>query len=519
LRQNAPHLANPVHDADDVAAALKRIGFETILATDLDKDGMDKATIKFAKEARTADVAMFYYSGHALQFGGVNYLAPIDAKLTDEADLRRMVRVDQITEDLQQAKNLRLLVLDSCRNDPLADQLRRSIGATRALKLERGLAKIDAPLGMIVAYSTQAGTEAEDGEGRNSPYTAAFLKNIEARREIGTIFRRISDDVYEETKHSQLPELSLSITGEFYLNGKMEIQSDRGRADSADQNPPKLQGGVTFDGMLTPPESPKYIVIHDNALARAGPGSKYAGLFRVVERQQLEAVGEYENADEDVPLKYLLHRDAVQTWVRVKTSDGREGFLQRIDLLSPTQLKVWDDWQNRIRELSAYFDRALKSTGPFASFAGVYCPGKCLNVDGRSVILSTALLNRWLVWFEGNTMHRVNILNPATHFQYTIERPDELVGFGNAKKAPFKGVRGLRSYKVVGNKVGNRGVDYLAFSTSGMFYRLLDNGKKTKKFGYLARLDLTGERVRLFTDLLPAAKENYAMGQKIPSAG
>lgn len=445
----------------------------------------------------------------------MNYLAPIDTKLTDEADLRRMVRVDQITEDLQQAKNLRILVLDSCRNDPLADQLKRSIGATRAMKLERGLAKMDAPLGMIVAYSTQAGTEAEDGEGRNSPYTAAFLKNIEAKEEIGTIFRRISNAVYEKTNHGQLPELSLSITGEFYLNGKVEIQPDRGRADSADQNPPKRQGGVTFDGTLTPPESPKYIVIHDNALARAGPGSKYAGLFRVVERQELEAVGEYENADEDV-----LHRDAIQTWVRVKTSDGREGFLQRIDLLSPTQLKVWDDWQNRIRTLSAYFDRAVKSTGPFASFAGVYCPGKCLDVDGRSVILSTALLNRWLVWFEGNTMHRVNILNPAAHFQYTIEGPDELVSFANAKKAPFKGVRGLRSYKVVGNKaVGNRRVDYLAFSTGGMFYRMLDNGKKTKKFGYLTSHDLTGERVRLFTDLLPAAKENYAMGQKIPSGG
>jgi uncharacterized caspase-like protein len=67
--ENAPHLANPVHDANDVAKALKRIGFETILATDLDKDGMDKATIKFAKEARTADIAMFYYSGHASQFG------------------------------------------------------------------------------------------------------------------------------------------------------------------------------------------------------------------------------------------------------------------------------------------------------------------------------------------------------------------------------------------------------------------------------------------------------------------
>jgi uncharacterized caspase-like protein len=182
--RNAPALPNPSHDANDVAAALRRLGFETILATDLDKVGMDDAAIRFARAARTADVAIFYYSGHALQFGGVNYLTPIDAKLVDEADLRRMVRVDDIVADLQQAKNLRILVLDSCRNNPLADQLKRSIGGSRAVSLQRGLARIDTPEGMIVAYSTQAGREAADGVDRNSPYTKAFLKDVEAKDEI-----------------------------------------------------------------------------------------------------------------------------------------------------------------------------------------------------------------------------------------------------------------------------------------------------------------------------------------------
>jgi uncharacterized caspase-like protein len=223
--QNAPRLPNPANDATDVAAALKRSGFETILATDLDKAAMDEATIRFARAARTADVAMFYYSGHAMQFSGVNYLAPIDAKLSDEADLRRMVRVDDIVADLQQAKNLRILVLDSCRDNPLAETLKRSIGPTRALSVQHGLAKLDSPEGMIVAYATQSGRTAEDGGGRNSPYTAAFLKNVESREEIGTIFRRVSADVYETTRQSQLPELSLSLIGEFYLNGKAQAAS------------------------------------------------------------------------------------------------------------------------------------------------------------------------------------------------------------------------------------------------------------------------------------------------------
>jgi len=218
--QDVPRLRNPANDANAVAAALKRSGFDTIVAVNLDQRGMEDAAIRFSRAARTADIALFYYSGHALQFNGMNYLVPVDTILRDEADLRRMTRMDQIVEDLQQAKNLRILVLDSCRDNPFAEQLRRSIGNTRAVPIGNGLAKIDAPQGMILAYATQAGRTAEDGTGNNSPYTAAFLKHIEKQEEIGTIFREISEDVYETTKHTQLPELSLSIIGRFYLRGK-----------------------------------------------------------------------------------------------------------------------------------------------------------------------------------------------------------------------------------------------------------------------------------------------------------
>jgi hypothetical protein len=221
--QNSSRLPNPANDAADIGAALKRSGFEVIVGTDLSKTAMDEAIIRFSRAARAADVAVFYYSGHAIQFGGVNYLMPVDAKLADEADLRRMVRVDDIVAEVQQARILRILVLDSCRDNPLADQLKRSIGTTRAVSLQRGLARIDSPQGMIIAYSTQAGNTADDGAGRNSPYTAAFLKNVETKEEIGTVFRRTSADVYEKTAKKQLPELSLSLIGEFYLNGKLQI--------------------------------------------------------------------------------------------------------------------------------------------------------------------------------------------------------------------------------------------------------------------------------------------------------
>src|SRR5450432_2929431 len=126
--QNATALPNPPNDARDVGAALTRTGFETIIGIDLDRAGMDKAAVSFTRAARDADVAVFYYSGYALQFAGVNYLMPVDAKLTDEADLRLMSRVDDVVADLQQAKNLRILVLDACRDNPFAEALKRSIG-------------------------------------------------------------------------------------------------------------------------------------------------------------------------------------------------------------------------------------------------------------------------------------------------------------------------------------------------------------------------------------------------------
>ena len=94
--KNALHLPNPRNDAEDVAAALTRIGFETILGLDVDKAAMDELAISFARRARDADIAIFYFSGHAMQLADVNYLMPIDAKLSDEADLRRATRVDPV---------------------------------------------------------------------------------------------------------------------------------------------------------------------------------------------------------------------------------------------------------------------------------------------------------------------------------------------------------------------------------------------------------------------------------------
>jgi hypothetical protein len=274
---HAPHLPNPAHDAEDVAAALKRTGFDTILGIDLDQAGMQDAAIRFARAARTADVAVFYYSGHAMQFAGVNYLVPIDAELRDDADLRRMARVDEILADLQQAKNLRILVLDSCRDNPLADELKRSIGLTRSASIGRGLAKMESPDGTIISYSTQAGRTAVDGDGRNSPYTSAFLKHIEDKDDIATVFHRISANVYESTKGTQVPELSLSFFGEFYLNGNVKIAV--APASSSTPSPAPVDPCAAVESHWKSAEAIGSIAAFEDHLARF-PNCAFAGLAK-----------------------------------------------------------------------------------------------------------------------------------------------------------------------------------------------------------------------------------------------
>jgi uncharacterized caspase-like protein len=221
--QGTAPLANPKNDAADMAAALRAVGFETIVATDLDKRGMDEAFRQFARCTRDADAALFFYAGHGMQFAGTNYLIPVDAKLQDEADLPyELTKLDDVIADLSRAKHIRVVILDACRDNPLAERLRTNLPASRSPAISRGLARIERSQGLITAFATQSGKVAADGFGtRNSPFTRALLKHIATPGiEAGTLFRRVAQDVNQSTGGKQLPELSVSLLGEFYFAGQ-----------------------------------------------------------------------------------------------------------------------------------------------------------------------------------------------------------------------------------------------------------------------------------------------------------
>ena len=121
--RDAPALRNPRNDAEDVAGALQRLGFAITLALDADRSAIEKALEEFAGEAESADVALFYFAGHAMQHDGVNYLMPVDANLSSQAGLRRMTRLNDIVADVKRAKALRIMIVDACRDNPLAAKL------------------------------------------------------------------------------------------------------------------------------------------------------------------------------------------------------------------------------------------------------------------------------------------------------------------------------------------------------------------------------------------------------------
>lgn len=217
--RNAPVLPNTVNDARDMAVSLRRVGFEVVDGVDLDKRGMDAALTRFARLAQDADAVMFYFAGHGFQFNGENYLVPVEARVDDEVGVQyETTRLADVVTALNFAKGVKIMVLDACRNNPFVGQLAKR-QATRGFSVGSGLAPVARAQGMVIAYATQANDVAADGAGRNSPFTAALVQEIQQPGlEVATLFRRVQKIVYDATGGRQTPELSLSLLGDFYIN-------------------------------------------------------------------------------------------------------------------------------------------------------------------------------------------------------------------------------------------------------------------------------------------------------------
>jgi formylglycine-generating enzyme required for sulfatase activity len=220
--QSAP-LKNPVNDARDIARALKKLGFDVIEKTNVNKQELELAIEIFYNRLRSSKTGLFYYAGHGLQIRGQNYLIPTGIDINSESDVRyKAVDAGWILGKMEDAGNdLNLVILDACRDNPFARSFRNQT---------KGLAKMDAPKGSIIAYSTSPSELAMDGEGRNSPYTKAILTHInKSKQPVELFFKSVRKSVDEITSGKQTPWESTSLLGEFYFNpeqGKKESTAE-----------------------------------------------------------------------------------------------------------------------------------------------------------------------------------------------------------------------------------------------------------------------------------------------------
>ncbi|BAM88457.1 conserved exported hypothetical protein [Bradyrhizobium oligotrophicum S58] len=221
-------LPNPPRDARAIARSLREIGFTVVEGIDLDRAAMQATTRDFLREAARAQVAVVYFAGHGVQIDGRNYLVPTDVELSTGSDVvTAMVDIDQILAGLDDQIRTNILILDACRNNPFALPEVARAGPGRSLSAS-GLAAPAAlgsgatsGAGTLIAFATAPGKVALDGEGDNSPFSAALSRHIGTPGlEVQQMLTRVRAEVVASTKNKQVPWSNSSLLGEVYLAAK-----------------------------------------------------------------------------------------------------------------------------------------------------------------------------------------------------------------------------------------------------------------------------------------------------------
>ena len=231
--QTAP-LKNPLNDAEDMTATLKKMGFKVILKKNADQRTMEDTIRYFGRQLRNGGIGLFYFAGHGMQVDGRNYLIPIDTQIESEADVKYgAVDAGLVLGKMEDAQNqLNLVILDACRNNPFSRNFRTT---------NRGLARMDAPKGSLIAYSTAPGEVAADGPARNGIFTKHLIRHMMTPDlPIELLLKRVRRDVVSETSGRQIPWEASSLIGDFYFN----TEKDAIKNEKTEQSKILLESGT-----------------------------------------------------------------------------------------------------------------------------------------------------------------------------------------------------------------------------------------------------------------------------------
>ena len=299
---NTPRLENPKNDATDLAATLQQLGFEVIQGHDLDKARMDRTIRSFAETIAGAQMALFFYAGHGLQVNGQNYLVPVDAKLSTASALDfEMIRLDLIQRTMERESATNIIMLDACRDNPLARNLARSLG-TRSSSIGRGLAAVESGEGTLISFSTQPGNVALDGTGRNSPYAGALLKRMTvAGEDLPSILINVRNDVIAETNRRQVPWEHSALTAKIYFSPP---QAEQAKAREIEHN---QQVELTFWSSVKDSASPTVLRTYLDRY----PDGEFATVARaLIERYEQALKADLAARDEEIKRREQQAKEA-----------------------------------------------------------------------------------------------------------------------------------------------------------------------------------------------------------------
>jgi uncharacterized caspase-like protein len=229
--EHSTPLRNPVNDANALSKAFSRLDFKVIQGVDQTKLEMDNQIQLFSENLKGTELAVFFYAGHGIQLNFKNHLVPVDFNPQVDTNLiSQLISLDNILHELEKKKCVSIIFLDACRDNPLANKLSANLSSGRSLLIDekrgvkvvgQGLAEVEGKAGTLIAYATQPGNVASDGDGKNSPFTEGLLKYIEQPGlEIRDMLSYVRVRVIKKTAEKQIPWDHSSLVKKVYFKKK-----------------------------------------------------------------------------------------------------------------------------------------------------------------------------------------------------------------------------------------------------------------------------------------------------------